>query len=88
MSPIFFVVNNNNELSKHQPSGPMLGISQNVLFFLSVHFLRYHLTVFLPPLPKIGCAIFLEIQNPWGKVMERSGLRFELFCLEPRFPMD
>ena len=85
MSPIFFVVNNNTEFSNHQPSGPMLGISQNVymfLFFLSVHFLSYHLTVFFPPLPKIGCAIFLEIRNPWGKVMERSGLRFEHFCLE------
>ena len=43
---------------------------------------RYRLTVFLPPLPKVGCPIFLEIQNPWGKVMERSGLTFEHFCLE------
>ena len=24
-------------------------------------------------LPKVGCQIFLEIRNPWGKVMERSG---------------
>ena len=44
--------------------------------------LRYRLTVFLPPLPKVGCPIFLEIRNPWGKVMERSGLTFEHFCLE------
>ena len=29
-----------------------------------------------------GCPIFLEIRNPLGKVMERSGLRFEHFCLE------
>ena len=29
--------------------------------------------VFLPPLSKVGCPIFLEIQNPWGKVMERTG---------------
>ena len=43
--------------------------------------LRYRLNVFLPPLPKVGCPIFLEIQNPWGKVMERGGLRFEHFCL-------
>ena len=34
----------------------------------------------LPPLPEVRCPIFLEIQNPWGKVMERSGLRFEHFC--------
>ena len=44
--------------------------------------LRYRLNVFLPPLPEVGCPIFLEIRNPWGKVMERSGLRFEHFCLE------
>ena len=29
--------------------------------------LRYRLTVFLPPLPKVGCQIFLEIRNPWRK---------------------
>ena len=44
--------------------------------------LRYRLTVFLPPLPEVGCPIFLEILNPWGKVMERSGLRYEHFCLK------
>ena len=44
--------------------------------------LRYCLNVFLPPFPKVGCPIFLEIHNPWGKVIERSGLRFEHFCLE------
>ena len=27
-----------------------------------------------PPDPKVGCPKILEIQNPWGKVMERSGL--------------
>ena len=44
--------------------------------------LRYRLTVFLPPIPEVGCPIFLEIRNPFGKVMERSGLTFEHFCLE------
>ena len=43
---------------------------------------RSILTVFLPPLPEVGCPIFLEIRNPWGKVMERSGLRYEHFCLK------
>ena len=41
--------------------------------------LRYRLNVFLPPLPEVGCPIFLEIRNPRGKVMERSGLTFEHF---------
>ena len=44
--------------------------------------LWYHLTVFLPPFPEVGGLIFLEIWNPWGKVMERIGLRFEHFCLD------
>jgi hypothetical protein len=37
---------------------------------------------FFAPLPEVGCKIFLEIRNPWGKVMERSGLIFEHFCLK------
>ena len=65
--------------SKHQP---MLSISWNVrpcvhVFVCSL--LRYRLNVFLPPLPEVGCPKFLEIRNPWGKVMVRSGLRFENF---------
>ena len=76
--------------SKHRPSGQMLSISRFVRLSvcvsvcLCVHpsvcsLLRYRLTVFLPPLPKVGCPIFLEIRNPWWKVMERSGLRFKRF---------
>ena len=57
--------------------------AQKKVFFLSLFsLLRYRLTVFLPPLPEVGCPIFLEIRNPWGKVMERSGLRYEHFCLK------
>ena len=33
-------------------------------------------------LPKVGCPIFLKIQNSWGIVMERSGLTFEHLCLK------
>ena len=44
--------------------------------------LKYSLNVFLPPLPEVGCPIFLEIRNALGKVMERSGLRFDNFCFE------
>ena len=61
--------------SKHRPSGPRLSISRfvHMSVCLSVcSLLRYRLTVFLPPLPEVGCPIFLEIRNPWGKVMERS----------------
>ena len=83
------IVISTKQFSKHRPSGPMLSISRNVRLCvrLSVRvsvcsLLRYRWTVFLPPLPEIGCQIFLEIRNPWGKVMERSGLTFEHFCLE------
>ena len=42
--------------------------AQKKFFFLSLFsLLRYCLTVFLPPLPEVGCPIFLEIRNPWGK---------------------
>ena len=44
--------------------------------------LRYSLNVFLPPLPEVGCPIFLEIRNPWGNVMKISGLRLKHLCLE------
>ena len=66
--------------SKHRPFGPMLSISRFV--HMSVcSLLGYRLTVFLPPLSEVGCPIFLEIRNPWGKVMERSGVTFKHFCL-------
>ena len=71
--------------SKHRSSGPMLSISRNVRPSVCVYVcsvLRYRLTVFLPQLPEVGCPIFLEIRNTWGKVMERSGLTFENFSLE------
>ena len=71
--------------SKHRPSRPMLSkiqMSVRLCVCPSVcSLLRYRLKVFLPPLPKVGCPIFLEIRNPWGKIMERSGLRFEFFLL-------
>ena len=74
------------KISKHRPSGLMLSISQNVRLSvrLSVRVFTFEVlfNVFLPPLPKVGCPIFLEIRNPWGKIMERSGLRFKHFCLE------
>ena len=69
-------------------SRPIQSISCNVcmcvcLFVcLSVcHTFSLNLTVSLSPLPKVQCPHFLDIQNPWGKVVERSGLRTENFSL-------
>ena len=59
-----------------------LKLPRKKVYSLTFSLLRYHLPVFLPPLPEVGCPIFLEIRNPWGKVMERSGLTFEHFSLE------
>ena len=39
-----------------------------------------YLNVFLPQLPKVQCPNFLDFSNPWGKLMKRSGRRFEYFC--------
>ena len=45
-------------------------------------FMWYILRPILPPLPEVGCPKFLELWNPWGKVLERSGLRIKHFCWE------
>ena len=33
----------------------------------------------LPPLPEVQFINFLDFWNPWGKVIERSGLKFVNF---------
>ena len=38
------------------------------------------LNVFFPLFLKVQCPNFLDIQNSWGKVMARNGLRLEHFC--------
>ena len=43
---------------------------------------EHRLNVFLPPHPKVGCPKTLKIRKPWGKVMERSGLRLKTFTNE------
>ena len=60
----------------------MLSIIQFVRLSVRVFTFEVPFNAFLPPLPEVKCPIFLEIWNTWGKVMERSGLRFEHYCLE------
>ena len=48
------------------------------LFFICL----LHLKVLLAPCPKIQYANFLNIWNPWGKIMERSCLGFEKFLFK------
>ena len=59
-----------------------IAAQKKVFFSFTFSLLRYRLTVFCPHCPEVRCPIFLEIRNPWGKVMERSGLTFEHFCFE------
>ena len=73
----FRKLNFKNSFSKHRTSGSMFSISQNVRLSVCVSvclcvcsLLRYRLTVFLPPLPEVGCPLFLDIRNPLGKVMK------------------
>ena len=69
--------------SKSQPSGPIISISLNarVSVCLSVrHTFIHSLNVLVPPLSEVQYPKQLDFRNPWGKVMERSGLKFENFC--------
>ena len=61
----------------------MSKIAAQKKFFFS-HFFTFEVPFngLLLPLPEVGRPIFLEIRNPWGKVLERSGLRYEHFCLK------
>ena len=61
----------------------MLSISQNVRLWVRLSVcLSVCLLIFEVPFAPTSHQIFLEIWNPLGKVMERSGLTFEPFCLE------
>ena len=42
-------------------------------------FMWYTLRPILPPLPKVGCPKFLEIQNPWGKVLKEVVSELNIF---------
>ena len=68
---------------KERKKSANLGLINQLLLSQQIQgFLWYHLNVFLLPLSEVRCLTFLEIRNPWGKVIERSGPRFELFCLK------
>ena len=68
--------------SLNRPTGPIRSSSRDVRVSVCLMslFIWYILRPILPPLPEVGCPKCLEVRNPWGKVMERSGLRIELFC--------
>ena len=50
---------------------------KNLLFWI---FFSCLITLFIglfAPLPEVQCQNVLDMKNPWGKVMERSGLKVE-----------
>ena len=51
-----------------------------VLFLFNLLIFEVPFKHLLPQLPKGRFLKILEIRNPYGKVMERSGLRCEHFC--------
>ena len=62
-----------------------LSISRNVrpcvcVFVCSL--LKYRLNIFLPPLPEVGCPIFLEIRNSWGKSSGKKWSHIWTFLFE------
>ena len=59
-----------------------LSVCPSFCLFVRVFTFEVPLKRFFLPLSKVGCQIFLEIWDPWGKVMERSGLRIEHFGLK------
>ena len=65
-----FLLKNGLESPRHQK------------FFLRIFFFicSLHLNIFLPPLPKVQCPNLINFLNSLGKLMERSGLRFDYFC--------
>ena len=64
----------------------MLSISQNVRLSVCVCVCLFTFEVPFNNLfaltSEVGCQIFLEIWNSWGKVMKISGLTFEHFGFE------
>ena len=63
---------------------PILSYSRDVrvsvCLFVLFHVLDFE--AYFAPTSQVKCPKFLEIRNPWGKVLERSGLRIEHFCWE------
>ena len=70
-----------NPFSKHRPSVPMLSISQNIRLCVRLSVCVFTFEVMLKrlfaPTSRSRMSKIFDIQNPWGKVVERSGLIFE-----------
>ena len=50
-------------------------------FFLLLYLFTPFKHLFFPPLLEVQYPNFLGFQNPWGKIMKRSGCRFQNFFL-------
>ena len=67
------------QMSFHRSSSQIVCVCV-CLFDVPFHVLDFE--AYLPPLPKVRCPKFLEIRNPWGKVLGRSGLIIVHFCYD------
>ena len=52
----------------------------SICLFVSLSYFLTQFNRLFSPLPKGQCPNCLDFRNPCGKVMERSGLRFDHFC--------
>ena len=68
----------------YKSKGPSvrLSVCPSVCLFVHVFTFEVPFKRFFSPTSKVGCPIFLEIRSPWGKVIKRSGLTYEHFCLK------
>ena len=72
----------NQGFSSNWPTGPIRSSSCDVRLSVCQFVCPFSCTRFWGLFcPHFGCPKFLEIRNPWGKVLERSGLRIEPFLL-------
>ena len=68
-----------SQFSLNQSSSQIVCVSVCLCVCVFSPFHTYILRPILPPIPKVGSPKFLELRNPWGKVLERIGLRIEYF---------
>ena len=65
------------------PTGPIRSSSRDVRVSVCLFDVMWYILMpILPPFSEVRCPKILEIRNPWGKVLERNGLRIEYFCWE------
>ena len=85
LAPLFQTTVENENMYKRPLAGSFIesqcpSVCLSVYLFVPFHVLDFE--AYFAPTSRSRMSKFLEIRNPWGKVLERSGLRIEHFCWE------